>query len=1588
MKNMRKILAAVIVLLVFATQMHIAAQTSSPMRRELSPQQPMWIIHIDTWNYPDPQKIINLIPEDIRPYVVFNISLSISHNTTTGQFQVAEYGYEIAKSWIRTCAENQVWAMVQVASGGITQVKFPDNDLTVYEEFFREYPNFIGFNYCEQFWGFDDTDQYSVKWVDRINHFVDLLELSDKYGGYLVVSWCSNQWGQSINPIGMLKRNPAFAEACRKYTKNYILCEKYTQEGYNYDTESLCLGAYLSGYSGNYGIRYDNSGWTDATGVNQNFTLATAGAIHLEHIMLTGQTVIDGPEIIWINCFKGLNDSSTPDGYTKRNWTTFAHFDNVMIDNFRKILDGTVRIPTRKEVIDRTKYVVVNDVSTGDDNAKYCSATTQFDGLYSMDANYENNKTFFKKSGRYPTIPTVFQLNDADANSFQFKVNKSSYLTRWSSVNAKVAEMNNQFLQEYTGDLYAGRHENAWVIYNPYKTDQTASGSIHFKYNTCDHMELTYSRYTASVVKEYGSKVTFYLSNFDDEVVTGLKTDIIKIYGSSSEPSWSYEERGKHQASTISKDWSEGVFTLTIQHNGPLDITVNCSGSATERLTSYTTATLTAPEKPALYAGPRQYEAECFDRKSISGIVTAGQNFNVRNYTGQGYIKFGLLATASVRDSVTVLKRGVYKLQTRYSVVGGNVGTIDLYVNGAKVATPVFTSTPTQSDWGINTQNITLNAGSNAIIFKASTAAPYSVFIDNIVISPIDEGTFYDFANDDATTSASTPAAQYVTVQSGSAGVVSYTDGNSLTSNCFKPYTVGSVNGTGVAELDMFLPSATDYSVTWKEYYGTSGGKKGMLLRASGEYGSCPYAVGMKQGYLFLTLNNNDNTVTLLPYVASEAGLTAKTSYTSVFQVNPNQPCWFRASATGNTLRFECSQDSITWEGGSVATFNDNAYTMGSTELVWGVNTNNLNWWIDNIVSTTKTISPSKANISGLNYIQGAGPSAVQSFTVSGNGLLGNLNITSTADFEISLSELSGYGTSLSLTQNGGKVALQTIYVRLKSDLSSNVYSGKVMMNSDLMPEQTINLKGTVSISPQVVSKVYNFTSDVAGVSATTPPAINTSIGTNNGATAGVVSYTDGQSNTSNMLKPFSGGVRNATGIINLNSFSQTSSDYSVTWKQCIGTPTTDYKVGVLLRGDVANVGGATTGYVQGMMPGYLFLVYNSNGRTELRIYRSTSATNLNMIASTNLTTLVPTSGQPVWYRASVSGYLSASLKLEYSTDNITWKTGPSYNDTPANFVAGATQIVWGLGTGATDFYLDDITFNGTEEPIAYSNVTLSQSSLSGFSYIQNSGPSDSKPLSISGTLLADNVTVCAPANYEVSLNSTSNFASSLSLTPSGGSLAPTTLYVRLASGLEAGTGYVGNMRILSSEISQKIVSLSGSVSAPAFVQSISTSVGYLSGFTYVSGTGPSSGGNFTVSGIGISDNVTITAPANYEVSLSDGTGYSSSVVLAQSGGVVASTTIYVRMKSGLPAGNFNGNIMLSSTGASSKFVALTGAVTATTSHVIDKEVNDATVLRAEYYMLNGQKVSNIENQTGVIIVKKYMSDGSVSTSKILIRKR
>ena len=100
-----------------------------------------------------------------------------------------------------------------------------------------------------------------------------------------------------------------------------------------------------------------------------------------------------------------------------------------------------------------------------------------------------------------------------------------------------------------------------------------------------------------------------------------------------------------------------------------------------------------------------------------------------------------------------------------------------------------------------------------------------------------------------------------------------------------------------------------------------------------------------------------------------------------------------------------------------------------------------------------------------------------------------------------------------------------------------------------------------------------------------------------------------------------------------------------------------------------------------------------------------------------------------------------------------------------------------------------------------------------------------------------------------------------------------------------------------------------------------------LSGFTACFGS-TSTSQTTSVSGTQLTADMVLTAPTVYEIS-TDGTTYSTSVTLAQSGGTVAATTIYVRMSASAAVGTPSGNLNIASTGATTENVALSGTVNA-----------------------------------------------------------
>ncbi|MBQ0057716.1 MAG: glycosyl hydrolase family 98 [Bacteroidales bacterium] len=764
---MKKILTILTCLLLAGLCMTEAGAQS---RRPIDPQHPAWLIHIDVWNNADPQAIIDLIPDDIKPYVIMNLSMSCSYDKNLDMYQKPQSALQTYRSWASVCCMNNMWFTCQPASGGHTHIQDSDLEacLPTFEQFFIDYDNFLGWNYAEQFWGFDEPgDKSSSTQLDRLALFAALIPMHHKYGGFLTVSFCGNQWSHALNPVGMLKRNADLLQASKDYPEAILWLYKYTTSACWYNNESVTLAPFISGLAKNYGVRYDNCGYNGALGAilgdnhGKKYPAATGIAPVLEQMCLNGACVWDGPELIWTEDFHEIG-RTTVNGYQHRNWATFSTFDNIWADMFRKVLDGTIHIASREEVIARTKIALISDKSkvnnatgsgsVGENQLAYATPNDLYDDLYRvsdpMNRNngyMDNNLTYYKSTGRYQTIPILMPRAHCDslALTIPTKVTRTQYDANivWSTKNARIRDFKQKYPEISTGDMFVARHHNELVCYTPYtylNRNTSSQAEIPLKYNTCESLSLKFPRFGHAIAKEYDDHITFYLNNYRADTTTA-KTDQITIKGALTKPTYSYKNRVSTHADVWDEwDEAEGTYTVRVSHNGPLDLTIHCAGSGEDRLTDcLADAPLTdLPKQPEDRLGELIIEAEDMDYKNVKTVVTDAYNStyrNLRGHSGMGFVLMGTTTGATLADSVTVKYPGTYDITLKYRADDAS-SACKVQVGSTNKS---LTLRKTSNAWETMTFQATLEAGRH--FARVIGTGSKDFMVDYLIIAPSEE---------------------------------------------------------------------------------------------------------------------------------------------------------------------------------------------------------------------------------------------------------------------------------------------------------------------------------------------------------------------------------------------------------------------------------------------------------------------------------------------------------------------------------------------------------------------------------------------------------------------------------------------------------------------------------------------------------------------------------------------------------------------------------------------------------------------------------------------------------------------------------
>lgn len=130
----------------------------------------------------------------------------------------------------------------------------------------------------------------------------------------------------------------------------------------------------------------------------------------------------------------------------------------------------------------------------------------------------------------------------------------------------------------------------------------------------------------------------------------------------------------------------------------------------------------------------------------------------------------------------------------------------------------------------------------------------------------------------------------------------------------------------------------------------------------------------------------------------------------------------------------------------------------------------------------------------------------------------------------------------------------------------------------------------------------------------------------------------------------------------------------------------------------------------------------------------------------------------------------------------------------------------------------------------------------------------------------------------------------------------------------------------------------------------LTLSTNTLIGFSYLTGSGPSSSQSYTLSGAALSPasgSLTVSGSTNFEVSANN-TTFNPSVTLNYSSSTLPATTLYVRLKAGAALGTYTQNVSHSGGGAGTAIVSCSGTV----SGILPEPTNYPTQFSAHNILL------------------------------------
>jgi gliding motility-associated-like protein len=778
---------------------------------------------------------------------------------------------------------------------------------------------------------------------------------------------------------------------------------------------------------------------------------------------------------------------------------------------------------------------------------------------------------------------------------------------------------------------------------------------------------------------------------------------------------------------------------------------------------------------------------------------------------------------------------------------------------------------------------------------------------------------------------------------------------------------------TVTATIPMALdPTDVEVSPDGSEIYVTNRGSNNILVVNAKTYalmstiavGPGPTAMSESpDGSLIYVANENSNTVSIINTATESvestitvgsgpAGLSISTSNNYLYAVNSNDGTVSVISTLTNLI-----VDTV-FAGSNPISFGDFISGTGCTGPP---------------IQFTITVNPSPAQTSGIIVGQATGSITacqgtasaspnIQQFIVSGTSLTSPIVLTAPNNFEISLSPGSGYTNTLTLPLSGTSVNTTNVYVRsaATAPAGGNI-SGNVSINSTGVQPQKVPVIATVNAPPTVntilphtfvngaitgpvnfsgTGNVFNWTNDTPGIglpasgtgslpsftavnTGTTPITAKITVTPSSSGFAYVANY---GSNTVSVINTASNSLvtnisvgKNPWGVAvspdgtKVYVTNQTSNSVSVI-DAATNSVSAVINVGMSPEGVAVSPDGGTL-YVANETSGTVSVINTVTdaivslvgvGSNPQGIAVSPDGTMVYVAnAISNTVSVISTSGNILVANVTVGQHPFAvavspdgSVYVTNLSDNTVSVISTLTNLVTATVPVGASPDGVCVSPDGSRVYVSAsnagniAVINTATSVVSYYNVDptpdgLSLSNGGNFLYVNNFGNGS---VSILNTSTGTVVSTISVGQFPVSIG---NFIWQGSGCPG----VPTTFTITINPTPSASATIVAN-------------SATGSISACVGTASVSPQLE-----------------QFTVAGSKLTGDITATAPPGFEVSLSAASSFGNAVTITQSGGNINNKVIYVRSASTASPGPVSGNVVLSSPGALSQSVAVSGTV-------------------------------------------------------------